>query len=173
MAVQERNSELVEILTADFIRRGEKPVVAFFAYLSADLDNVIGDGTGEPYKINLNSVVWDYGNQFDTATNYRLDAPVAGVYHFDISLVVHDLTSSHNYIYPSLYTSNQTFYGNTLHAGNNRYPSDGSLRVSFSCDAYMDVNDIAYLQCGCGGGTKVVDITSSVTGTYMSCHFVG
>jgi hypothetical protein len=51
--------------------------VACRAFLNANQENIL---SLTDVKVNLNTLTYDLGNNFDESTNYRFTAPVAGLY---------------------------------------------------------------------------------------------
>jgi len=125
---------------------------SFLAIRTSAVADVTGDGTA--YTCVWNSEVFDRGSNFSSTT---FTAPVTGLYHFDVGIMLIDIGSSHTSMYISLVTSNRTYLTHQC----NPYvqvvsTSQYSTTASFFVD--MDASDTAYVVIQVDGGTKIVDL---------------
>ena len=157
MAVQKRNSELVDILKPDIIKiAGVNPKYnpLFSAYVSATVNNVTGDGTD--YTVIYDTEIFDIGGNFNTATGI-FTAPVTGKYLLIPAVVVGNLGAAHTTGRPLLRTSNRDY----APLFDNPYAARfGAVHgYAFSAIADMYDGDTAFVFAYVGGGAKTVNVT--------------
>jgi hypothetical protein len=143
---------------------------AFSAYVGTTLSDVTGDNT--TYSVVFNTENSDIGSDYDNTTGV-FTAPVDGLYQFNVSLAIGDLTTSHTFgnINASK-TGGATFFGTgNLGAMRATSTSPDSLIITGSELVKMDAGDKASIKLRVGGGTKVVDISGGVFSTF-SGHLV-
>lgn len=141
---------------------------AFLGYLSAQDNNVTGDGTG--YFLgttgNVMTEVFDQNADFNAATGI-FTAPVTGRYTLEagVYLLGYDGTQTNSSM--DIATSNGTYRifqhnpTNARTAANETIESGGVL-----CD--MDAADTARVQGSSAGGNKVVDVGATARLSYFS-----
>lgn len=66
----------------------------FRAYVTAAQNNLVANTWT---KVVLDTETYDLGGNFDSTTNYRFTAPVAGFYHFDAMVQYSDQAASNTY----------------------------------------------------------------------------
>lgn len=141
---------------------------AFTAYLSSTRANVTGDSTA--YDVVWGSEVFDQSGDFDGT---EFTAPITGRYYFVVSLLLTDITSSHDNSALLINTSNRN-YQTTINLANTAASSSNSqFQASALCD--MDAADTAYIRLAVYNGTKVIDISvNSATDprSWFSGHLV-
>lgn len=139
---------------------------AFFAYNSADLSNVTGDGT-------VYSVVWD-SELFDQGGNFassQFTAPVDGQYMFLCCLQI-GVTSSFGLMVTELVTTSLTVELNRLDSGacTTASPTADRLGWPTSAQVFLSSGDTAYIQLTVSGGTQTVTVRKA---SAESTHFAG
>jgi len=165
-------------MTGDIVGVNDK----FSAFINATASSGTGDGTvweltgdNAGAKVGVAwSEVTDVGGIFDTtaigsaSTGGVMTANIAGNYQFNISIQVLSLETATTSIFLKLVTSNRTyravFNDSTIVSG-------GSLNMSASFLADMDVADTARLSLTVSGGTKVVGALGD--GTELRSTFSG
>ncbi len=131
---------------------------AFLAYMSAQRDNVTGDGT--LYTMPFDSEVFDKGGNFNTGT-YRFTAPVAGTLILNTIVRFQGSVEAHGRFDVQFVTSNRIIYvaaGHLFNVSDTYYLHRFSR--SYLVIADMDANDTVYINTAAGtaGDAKVVDI---------------
>jgi hypothetical protein len=140
---------------------------AFGAYNNTQRDDVTGDGT--LYTLIFNVEDYDQASNFDGTSTFT--APVTGIYHFDISVLIRGLSSSFTGYVLSLVTTTETHEfgaGNpgAMRDANNNIIITGSLTVK------MSATNTAVAKIVVSGSTKTVDIGSINQDTYFSGFLV-
>lgn len=138
----------------------------FNAYLTADVNNVTGNGTF--YTVVFNAVRYDQDNNFNTTTGV-FTAPATGTYHFDLALGYDDALNAN-------LRAIGIFIGGTVHFPYfddiNTVAGAGSLTTSFSITDHMDLGDTAYIVVffvGCGSNTVDILALESEFSGYLVC----
>lgn len=140
---------------------------AFYAYLSATVTNVTGNGN--VYTVAWNSTIVNRQSAFSTGTN-TFTAPVTGEYAFQCGLSLQDIAVNHISGFALFNTSNRAY------AIFNLNPSiitvaPGTLWVSNSILADMDAADTVAILLVVSGGALAVDVgggSSGPTSSYFS-----
>jgi hypothetical protein len=136
---------------------------AFFAYPSADISNVTGDGT--TYVIIWDAKLYDAASNFNTSTG-AFTAPIAGKYQFNIVIAVDGMSGGTQFVVAGLVTSGGNTYRikqDVFNAGTfSQYSSSGSLVVSLSASESVTVT----IQVG--SDTKTTSVDGLVGAVYPS-----
>jgi hypothetical protein len=126
----------------------------FSAVLSAQQNDVTGDGTA----YNITGAIWtellDQGNNF---SNGSFTAPASGIYLFSGDIALGGITALHTYCYMMLITSNRNYIFLRCNPGAIAGLTLIHFPFSFYCD--MDLADTAFLRAYVSGSFKVVDVT--------------
>lgn len=130
---------------------------AFSVKLSADINNVTGNGTD--YTILFDSETYDYLNEYNPATG-RFTASHTGKYALSCCVKLNVPNASTTAVV-RIATSNKTYeiyrgsFANQRDTGNN-------VTVNGAVIADMDLNDIAFVQVSVSGiGADTVDVLAS------------
>jgi len=112
--------------------------------------------------IPFNNVIYDIGNDYDeTATHWDFEAPMAGTYHFDLTVRLGDIDQGADYYRLGLVTDGETIY-NTFDP--EEFADDISIwTMTLSADVAMDAGDTAIGQMYQSNGNQQVDIDRNVT----------
>jgi hypothetical protein len=134
--------------------------------VASNQTDVTGDGT--TYTITWGTKYFDRGNPFMTSP--YMTSTIAGVFHFNGSVGVTGLTSSHTAGYITLSTTTRDY---TLgHVNPYAAVSSGGVYCfNFSMFVDMDMEEAACVKVTVSGGTKVVDIDGA--STYFNGYLVG
>lgn len=144
----------------------------FFAYPSADIATVTGDGTD--YTIAFNSTLFNNGTNYSTST-YAFTAPVTGNYQFNLSVSCSALNTTNSSVNINLNHSNGNFY---------RIASDNFTSTTYGAGAAaqwcgsmiipMTAADTinAHVIIG-GSATKNVKLGGLEAGTFYTSHWSG
>lgn len=139
---------------------------AFNANMSADANNVTGDGT--PFTLTYDTERFDQGADFNTST-YTFTAPVTGRYQFNMLALLMNIGASHTYGNIWLITSNKTYY-NQVTIDN---IGAGNKTLDYSVLTDMDAADTAYVQITAYGSTATVAVNGTNPGTnFFTGHLV-
>ena len=162
MAVQERNSELVDILLPDIVAQCNSH--SFRAYLSADQSIP----SGSTSVVELDTVqLGDTSGWFNTST-YRLEPEIAGYWHINAAIFFYNAGAG-QYVQTYLIRN-----GSSISAARNISVASGSdLSAVISDIVYLD-GSTHYLQIGGrqNSGTDQ-DIFGNTDYTFMSGHYLG
>lgn len=134
-----------------------KTTVAFFAYLG--VSQITSNST---FKVALGAELYDQGSNYDT-TQYRFVAPVAGVYHFDMTASAGNASTMR--LTPTIYKNGtQLMIGPTLDVPyvSCELHTDLKLNANDYIEFYLACNNVAGLNFG-----------TAPLSTYMSGHLVG
>jgi len=128
------------------------------AYLNGSQTS--GSG-GTPFKILLDTKIYDTSSNFDAVTNHRFVAPIAGIYHVsaDASVFVVNSTDFTGYIFVN---------GSNAKTGSFAYNSTGgnaSISSQISADLKLNANDYVELYGNSGRGS--ITINTGPTANYM------
>lgn len=139
---------------------------AFSATATSGAADVTGDGTG--YTIVYNNELYDRGTDWDGTT---FTAPVTGVYHFDLCVLLAQIGAGHTYGYCTLtHTAVRTYYGNICNpaaaAGN------ATISMQLSVDILMTQGDTVTTTVVVSNSTKTVDIDATSAGTFFNGRLV-
>ncbi len=143
-----------------------KPEACFLVRLSG---NDLNLPVGSYYTFLFNNESFDKGSDFDTST-YTFTAPVDGVYHFDVSVLLTPVDTASTQISIILTTSGGSY-------NFERYPSielsaDGKMMIAFSIDVRLSSGDSAYVRYYQTGGAQQVGVYPGSTSTWFSGHLV-
>lgn len=149
------------------VQSGTNP--KFTAYLSSS-QNLTADTLT---KITWNAEEYDIGSNFDSATNHRFTAPVAGYYEFSwyafIGSNTDSVTNSITYFYKN---------GSAVRYGTDRDSTEGitaeNMISSGSASIYLAVNDYVeiFVVAGGGGGALRVSGDASIRFSVFSGYLV-
>jgi hypothetical protein len=138
---------------------------AFLAVVESTISNVTGDNT--VYTVVWDAEPFDQNSDFDGTSTFT--APVTGKYRFECSILMDDLTASHDRSELKIVTSNRTYSSQnspgTCRDANDQYSEYTTVLAD------MDASDTAYVTITVFDGTKVVDILgggSSDPGSWFS-----
>ena len=138
------------------------PPPSFFAFPSADVLNVTGDGT--VFTMTFNTEVFDNGNNFASNT---FTAPITGAYVLSYNVEIDGLTSATTDATISIVVSNRS-----LRTCRQNPYAMGAGGTTFSHSATrivdMDAGDTATLTIAISNGTLVCDYAGGSTGFYSS-----
>lgn len=141
---------------------------AFAVKLSADINNVTGNGT--EYTVLFNNEIYDYLNEYVAATG-RFTPKRTGKYLLSCCLKM-NIPSGSTTALVRIATSNFTY---EIYRGSfaNQVDASGKVTINGAVIADMDVNDIAFIQVLVSGiGADTVDIFSGNDGSFFSGHFI-
>jgi len=133
--------------------------VSFFAYLNSAQNTTNGTS-----KVNLNAEHFDEGSNFDSSTNYRFTAPIAGIYN--ISGGIRTVNAAAIRLIAGIY-KNGANYLEGVSQGADTFTSS-----VFSVDIKLAANDYIELYVT-SNGVNGMTIGTAPTVTYLSGHLVG
>lgn len=123
--------------------------------LSGTQSDVTGDGTA----FILTGAIWtEIVDQGNNSSNGTFTAPITGKYQVNFSMNYGGITSSHDYSYVQIVTSNRIYYKYYNPYLSAAYNGFGSYGISMTVD--MDLNDTLTVGFGVDRGAKVVDLTA-------------
>lgn len=134
---------------------------AFRAYLSANVNNVTGDGT--VYTLICNTVLFDQQSNYNNSTGI-FTAPVTGKYSFNCTAWFQGMASNNNMAYIEIEASSDS----SLIAVFNPYATIGvGQGACFSgiCILSMTAADTVHAALVCSGGSKVIGFSSGADRT--------
>ncbi len=127
----------------------------FFAYLTADQNNVTGDGTD--YAVQFPVTEKNINSDFDTSTGVYT-APVDGTYFFECSIITGGYLAAHT-TGKMTFTRNSSQYGASSRGNYVEMADAGNnLSVSTSTNAFLTAGDTFAVRLDVIGGTKVINI---------------
>jgi hypothetical protein len=126
---------------------------SFSAYMTANLDNATGDGTG--VQIPFNATSYDNGGDYNTSS-YQFQAPVDGVYLFTGLVYTYGFTSSHTVAFMQIAVGAGTYQPYTINPW--LMGANQTLSLPFSFQAKMVAGDLAKLSWFVYGGSKIIGI---------------
>lgn len=142
----------------------------FCAYLTADANDVTGDGT--TWTVAFNGTKTNVGSNFNTA-NGIYTTPVAGVYLFTTSIKFSGITSSHTDSWHEIVIGSPT---SMRISEINPYlcQSTGNYLVinGSTGPVYLNAGTNVYVNVHIYGGTKTVDVKTDGS-TYLTSYFTG
>ena len=142
----------------------------FCAYLTADANDVTGDGT--TYKVAFNATKTNINSNFNTGT-YTYTTPVAGVYTFSTSIKLSGITSSHTNGFAEIITGSPSASRIAECNPYAMYSSGSALILNGSTGPiYLNSGVGVYVSLQISNGTKVVDVKTDGS-TYLTCFFSG
>jgi len=127
---------------------------AFLVILTSTKSNVTGNNV--KYTASWDSEIFDQNSDFSGTT---FTAPVTGRYRFEASMLLGDLTSTHNNNSFRLETSNRTYLIQNNPGGSRSSADEYSCYMSVLAD--MDASDTAVLAIQVVGSTQTVDVESN------------
>ena len=148
------NSRIISTVDGEITR----PSQPAFGAVASDQSNATGDGT--VYSVTFtSSEYFDQNSDFDGTSTFT--APVSGRYQFQTSITI-DNIGSHSSVQMRLFTSNRTYFTNTLDPSStknasNEYTIDTTLLVD------MDAADTAIATVYVAGSTKTIGILGVAT----------
>lgn len=145
---------------------------AFYAYLSATVSNVTGDGTN--YIIAFDTERYDNSSSFTTGASAGFTAPVTGVYQFDGNINVSGMTGSMTDILVQ-FLQNFTNQWQLIRLNPANMLFSGSIvSMPFSLQLKLTAADFIDLRLIISGGTKVADLPKNAgwDNTYLAGHLV-
>lgn len=133
---------------------GNLPGLPAFLAASAGVTDVTGDSTS--YTVAWGTEIYDQGGNFASNT---FTAPVAGKYHFDVSIFLGQVATSHAHLEGYIETTarNYYFHYEDLNAG----IYNGAVAMVGGCDANMAAGDTAVVKIMASGGSKAIDVSSN------------
>jgi len=146
----------------------EKARSAFLAWNSAGQSNIT---TGGDVVVAFNQEIYDQNSDYNTST-YTFTAPVTGIYHFDLAVLLVDVDTAMTQLVVGLDASNRDVEINLYPAD---FTADSPTTVTFGCDVDMDAADTIKAFVNVTGGANQVDISSTgalVLNSYFSGHLV-
>lgn len=157
----EYNDSLINELTTFFIPRRTAEAL-FSAYVSANINNVTGDGTA--YTIIYDTEVSDVFGNYNNATGV-FTAPVTSKgYLLVANVVVHDVGVAHTFFQAYIVTSNRSYMGPV--SLDPSVGSGGFFSGEIVAIADMDAADTAYVVVQVSNGAKTVDVSGNATTCY-------
>lgn len=144
---------------------------AFSAYLSADQDNVTGDGS--VFQIVCDTELFDNNSNYDNATGI-FTAPVDGIYFFYIVCYLDDVASGHTAGWFQVITTSDTFRAAVVSPAALRN-SASECQLETSLYVKMDAGDTATFTLEVLNSTKTIDvlgISGGIMFTYCGGHLV-
>lgn len=143
------------------------PLQSAFLAVAAAQSNVTGDGTN--YDIAFSSEIFDQNGDFSTANGWFV-APVTGKYFFYVITGLEGILSTHTNMANNLNTSNRSYFCLAC-SPYAIIPPGANIYTNSSFFADMDAGDLALSRVTVFNGTKVIDITATVTkfGGYLAC----
>jgi len=142
---------------------------AFLAYVNVDQPDITGDGT--VVTVLYDTEEYDLNNDYDPTTGV-FTAPVAGLYQFDYSLTIGDLTAAHNtFSFDLVRSGGDNFKSMDINPGaardlNNNLTQNNSVSVQLSAGEQISIGMLV------SGSTKTVDAKGIIASTYL-CFFSG
>lgn len=133
--------------------------IAFQAYLSSAQNSVNGN-----VKINLATELFDESSNFDSATNYRFTAPVAGIYNFHGAVRMANAAGAR--CIALLYKNGTEFIDGVSQGADTFTSSNVSATIKLAASDYIEL----WLT-----SNGVTALTTGITPlcTYLSGHLVG
>ena len=131
---------------------------SFRASLSAQANNVTGDGTA--WTIPANTESFDQGGDYNTGT-YTFTAPVDGIYTTMMTILPIAIAAAHTTRLHTFVTTGETLV--TLETGGGKIDTGASLIATLTsvADFEMDASDTLYFVFTISGGAKVIDVYAS------------
>lgn len=150
-----RGAQTTTVLVDDSNRMTNANQPMVLEQLSGTQSDVTGDGTA----FTLTGAIWtEIVDQGNNSSNGTFTAPITGKYQVNLIMNYGGITSSHDYGYVRITTSNRSYYkyyNPYLSAAYNGY---GSYGIPMTVD--MDLNDTLTVGFGVDRGAKVVDLTA-------------
>jgi len=134
------------------------------AYLSSNQADLV-DGVWT--KVNLNSVTYDLGGNFDTSSNYRFDAPVSGLYQVLGKIDLINTIANKNYAV-SIYVNGSS----VVHAHTNIGAATDEVDVEVNDLIFLNKDDYVELYAQSNAGVNTVDIDSDSEHTFLVVRLV-
>ena len=167
VAMSSKAPKASPVFTGDVTLAGEvvnSTLPAFLVRPTSPQENIANDNSN--VTIIWGTEIKDQGGNF--ASN-AFTAPVVGMYHFSVVVILDNVDSVANYIGIVLVTSNRSYpywYTNPVELSGDA----GYVSIAFSVDADMDAADTAHVTVNQQGGTAQMDIdaNSSFSG-YLVC----
>jgi len=146
----------------------KKPFPSFYAYASADVANVTGDGT--VVTLPLNSTLHNVTTSYSTAT-YTFTADRTGKFLVASQLFLGELVG-HSSVDFTIVTTARNY---AVTANLTPMASGATTVCGFQNIALVDMTagDTLYLTAACGGGGKTVDLIGLKYYSYLSCSYIG
>ena len=138
---------------------------SFSAYVGSQVNDVTGDGTS--YTIVCNTEDYDVAEDFSTSTG-TYTARYTGKHLIVMKVFLGGLTSSHTTGQIDIVTTSKTITQEF-----NPFAASASGEASFNLQwiCQMDAGNTATIRVRVNGGTKVVDVKSTMT--QFAAHFLG
>jgi hypothetical protein len=134
--------------------------VAFYAYLGSAQNTVNGSA-----KVNLNTELWDNGNNFDSTTNFRFVAPANGIYQFSGCCRVSNAAA--------IRVISLLFKNGVQYATGSSHGADTFAGSAVSADIKLAANDYVELW-NTSSGVNAFDLTAPTASlNFLSGHLVG
>lgn len=142
---------------------------AFAAYLSATQSNVTGDGTS--YNIPWNSTTLNQQTVLNTGTGV-FTAPVAGLYHFSLSVYFGSLSGSNSAVQVQIVSSGASSQAFINQMGSPTIAFSGNLSLVLSVDIALAANDTVVAKGQVFGSTKSVSVQGGAGNTSFFTGFL-
>lgn len=122
------------------------------------------DGNGAFAKVQFETELYDTGSNYDSATNYRFVAPIAGFYHFDVTVA--SVVAGVQYSILALYKNGSVLRGlaqHTVPTGSNNVIQSGGATLQLAASDYIEV-----FHQGTGGAGLTGEVNTVFQGYYVS-----
>lgn len=119
-------------------------------------------------KVQLNTEDYDIDGEFDSTTNYRFQPDVNGYYNVKVAAAIVDI-ADRNFMNVFIYKNGSLWKGTTVYTS---HVTGSSLRLSFSCDIYLETTDYIELWVYHDHGSNR-NIEGIGRYTFMDVHRIG